>query len=1356
LEFRDFSYSQGDNDYINWFNNFSKQAFPLYDSKLYKFVLIKLNNSQGGFIFKCHHLISDAWSYILTLNKILETYNSMCEGSLVEPLEKTVNKSYQQHILKEQNYFTSERFAKDRAYWQKTLEQATETNLYDNGNRNGFKAIRKQFTLPPQLYGRIMDFCKEHEVTPFILFASLLAIFYWKTKEKSTVTLGATVLNRSSIKDKNTIGAFFNDLPFILKLTPGKKYKDFLHDLSLNWLELLRHSNYPYVNILKDYREKHKVKSKVFDVLLTYVTAAYAPQMYNSKVETERHFANEEVNSLCIAIDNIEGQGTYNICYDYAEGLLNEEDIQLLHQSILNLLEDAMRNPYQEIQSLNLLSSGDEQKILYDFNRREFIYRTEESLVPMFLQQVDKKPDKKALIFDDQVLTYRELDQKSNQLARALLKRGLKAGEIVGLAAERSLEMVIGILGVLKAGAAYLPIDPGFPRDRVNYMLENSNCSCLLTNCEISLGNTDSRLKIIHLEDEQLWQESTARISSLPKSKDLAYVIYTSGSTGLPKGVMIEHHALCSFVEAVTKEIDMRDKTIVSLTTLSFDIFFLETVLPLLIGMTVVIAGPEEKHNPAVLPALISKYNVEVLQVTPSKMSVILNNPAFLNRLSLILIGGEAFPETLLPKLKSLTKAQIYNMYGPTEATIWSSCRRLDNIDDNDKITIGKPFVNTKYYILDKYLKPLPIGITGEIHIAGDCLARGYLNRPELTAEKFISNPFLPGTKMYKTGDLGRWLENGEIECLGRNDNQVKIRGFRIETGEIEKYLLQNDLIKQAVVTALDHENGKKFLCAYLEGSELPTSELRSYLERFLPDYMIPSRFIWLEKMPLTPNGKIDRKALPQQVSVLDSERKSYTPPRNNIERRLQEIWIEVLGQQNMGIDDDFFASGGDSLDVLEILTALISYGWQVSAQDFYEYPTIRKLAQLITTRNPNKRLSSKSITEYPAKIPNFDEQLDINCQEGILLTGATGFLGIHILKELCDKVSGKIYCLVRGNQPRQKLAHKLKFYFPELSLTSILQRVIIVKGDITDHNLGLSPEDYQIVSQNTKLVIHCASLVKHLGNYAEFEKINVQGTENVISFCSRNHAHLSYISTMSVSGNYMFEGLEKRTFSEEDLFIEQDLSVSVYIKSKFEAECLIQKARNSGLKATVFRVGLLTGRFSDGKFQYNIEENAYYRRLRSIFALKCLPENTFGELIELTPVDLCAQALITILNSPEKKQPVYHLFNHNFIRIKDFMAVVKSFGLEVNSISANEFMALVSSLSKTAEEKEILSGIINDLMYNGLSFESVIEVKSDTSTAYLKNNNFVWPPITREYVSKIISYMESADFLINLQIKDR
>ncbi|NLM20865.1 MAG: amino acid adenylation domain-containing protein, partial [Peptococcaceae bacterium] len=946
IEYKDFNFPEGIDSYYQWINQKNNQMMNIFDEKLYYFAIIKFSNTQGGFYFKCHHLICDAWSYVLCIGQIIETYKALVQGKNIQMPAF----AYLDYIAKEQKYLQSERYLSDKIYWSNILDKVHDPILIDQGNRNGFAAKRKTISLPLEWQNKIKELCVRFQVSPFIVFMALLAIYFMKTKDRKTVTIGATVLNRMTLKDKRTAGPFFNDLPFVICLDPSLEFDKYIKDLNSQWMELLRHSSYPYINILKDYREKHKVKDKLFDVTITFVTAMYQSEIADTEISIERFFNGEEVSSLCIGIEDLEGRGTYNINYDYAYDLLTEKDISLIHSSLLNMLNNVLENPSQKIKSINMLSAHEQDKIINQFNNKDYD-KNENTILEMFSLQARRYPEKTALIFNNEELTYCELDYKSNKLARVLIKKGIQNEEIVGLVVQRSFDLVIGILGILKAGAAYLPIDPTYPADRINYMLEDSRCRFIIHNCEIPRNIDCSEIIKIRLDSDEIEEESIEEISPYPKAEDLAYVIYTSGSTGRPKGVMIEHRALSHFVQAISQEIDLQGKTIISLTTLSFDIFFLETILPILIGMKVVIAGPEEKDNPAILPKLINEYNIDILQVTPSKMSIILLNPSVLNKLSHILIGGEPLTESLLNKIKAVTKAKIYNMYGPTEATIWSSVKRMDNCN---QITIGSPLSNTKYYILDKYLQPLPIGIIGEIYIGGDSLARGYLNRSDITAERFLPNPFIPNTRIYKTGDLGRWLENGEIEFMGRNDNQIKIRGFRIETGEIEKYLLDIKDIKQAVVTVIS-DNDKKILCAYYSGKKLTKTELRKSLASFLPEYMIPNKFVWLESLPLTPNGKIDRQALPQIDEVaIDSV--DYCPPRNSIEITLAQTWSKVLNIPLIGINDDFFALGGDSLDVLETLTALLPYEWGLSAQDFYEYPTIKKLAEFINKKSESLR----------------------------------------------------------------------------------------------------------------------------------------------------------------------------------------------------------------------------------------------------------------------------------------------------------------------------------------------------------------------------------------------------------------
>ena len=429
-----------------------------------------------------------------------------------------------------------------------------------------------------------------------------------------------------------------------------------------------------------------------------------------------------------------------------------------------------------------------------------------------------------------------------------------------------------------------------------------------------------------------------------------------------------------------------------------------------------------------------------------------------------------------------------------------------------------------------------------------------------------------------------------------------------------------------------------------------------------------------------------------------------------------------------------------------------------MSAQDFYEYPTIKKLAEFINKKSESLRLKADNYYNYPKKV-NYSTKINNDNEKvikgDILLTGATGFLGIHILKELYDLFPHNIYCLVRGKDFKQKFETMLSFYFPDIDKKEFYKKVILINGDITHQGMGLSEKDYQIIQKKVKSIIHSASLVKHYGNYTEFENVNVQGTKNLITYCLETSSSLSYVSTISVSGNFTYSGEAEKRFSEDDFFIGQDINSNVYLKSKFEAELLIQKAMKEGLKATIYRVGILTGRFLDGKFQYNIKENAFYRTLRSIFALRFLPESVFGDYLEFTPVDLCARALVILFMKNGFSQPVFHLFNHNMIKIEEFLELLKLEGIEVQKISDDAFRDLISSISNTAKGKQILSGIITAWGSQGLSFSPKIEVDSAKTVKLLDDNGFKWPEITGEYIEKIIQYMDSVGFLYENEEKE-
>lgn len=1345
FEFLDFSGSKGRGKLSCWEKQRSREHFQLLDSDLYDFVMIRISDHEGALFGKVHHIVADAWSITNLTSQILHNYCKLRDNEEIELVEKP---SYKDYIENEIKVYDSERYQKHRAFWNEIFSDSPQFTLFNNkGVPNPTAAERQTFILPSDLTFIVKEFCSVEKVSPFCIVYSILAMCIWKLTSSKEIVIGTPVLNRSGVKEKNMMGMFISTIPFRIGLNNDLSFVSLVKKVSQRWGILLRHQKYPLEQILKDLRETHVIQDKLFDISLSFQNAKF--DVSNINYDFIWLFNGSQLDSLTLHISDREDRGNYTMDYDYLTDVFSENDISRLHGYFETLLRNALNNPYLPLSDIKMLSAEQEADLLWKFNDTKQDYPREETIVTLFEKQVSLNPEKVAVIFEDRAVTYLELDQRSNELAGALRAQGVKKGSIIGLVMDRSVEMLLAILAVLKAGGAYLPIDPVYPIERINYMLENSHCQLVLT---YIINNSDLILKspTFNLCNQEIFKEGIAKLDYGPEPTDLAYIIYTSGSTGTPKGVMIEHGGLNNLIHSFSRAIDCSNNTVLAITSFSFDIFFVETILPLVKGMRVILANRQEATVPYLLLNLITKYQVDFLQTTPSLMKLILNdsNAYKLSSLTTILLGGERFPEQLLSELKKVTQAQIFNGYGPTENTVYVTVKHLNK---QEPISIGRPLGNTQIYILDENLKPVPIGVTGEIFISGDGVGRGYINNEGLSGERFIENPFIPARKMYKTGDMARWLDNGEIEYLGRNDSQIKIRGLRIELGEIESALQKYDKVKDAVVICDEDRHQKKYLCAYVtkhDQSYISSSDLKEHLAKTLPNYMIPAHFVILDSLPLTSNGKVDRKALPKP-DIGDEHKLAYIPPRNELEWKLAFLWQETLKMTQVGIDDDFFVLGGDSLAVLEVLSGLFPNDWGLSAQDFYDFPTIRKLSGKISGHNSVPTFIQTNEQEFPKSVDIESKFSNINTGH-ILLTGATGFLGMHILHELLSTTSDTIYCLIRGKDPEKKLYQLLDYYFPFFAQRRLSGRLIVVNGDISHENFGLSVKDYCDLSQNIDRVIHSAASVNHYGNYDSYYQINVKGTEEVIKFCLNHAKKLNHISTISVSGNYRNYDHINQKFTERDFYIGQDYKSNVYVRSKFEAENLILKAAKNGLKATIFRVGVLTGRYIDGQFQINIQQNAFYRHLKAIFLLESVPEDYFRKSLEFTPVDFCAEAIVK-LQAIEESLPVYHIFNHRTISVNKMLKVLKTIGVNINVLPHNEFDELLMSFSKTNYGKEILSGIISNLNVSGtIGLDSNLEIDSSATLKELSQIGFQWPDIDKEYILKVLSHMQVTEFLQN------
>ncbi|MGI6085315.1 MAG: amino acid adenylation domain-containing protein [Acetivibrionales bacterium] len=948
IEIKDFSNLD---DPIKAMQEFDSQEtlkpFDLIDNELFRFIMIKISDEDAGFYFCFHHIITDAWSLGVIKNYIMDMYNSLKNYLNYDDIGHRILPSYTDFVKSDQIYKLSNRYQKDKLFWEQQFINCPEATVLKTrkSKQVSVKSKRKTFIAPKKFINKLRAYCEDNRITPYPLFLSALAMYINRTSEKRNLIIGTPILNRLNQIEKNTVGMFISTIPINIEISSEDSFSTFSQNIMEKCLSAFRHQRFPYEHILKNVREKHGVSDNLYDIVLSYQNAKINKDS-DTKCSSRWHFSGYQTNSLTIHINDRDNEGVLILDYDYQSDLYYDKEIEFIHQHLLSLLWHALDNPNKMINKIEMLTENEKKKILFDFNDTYADYPREKTIHQLFEEQVERTPDNIALVFEDQRLTYKELNQKANSLAYVLRSKGVKRDEIVGIMVNRSLEMIIGILAILKAGGAYLPIEPEYPEERIKFLLQDSGMNIILT--DNNNINRVTGINSLNIENRLNYKYSIENPINVNTPKDLAYVIYTSGSTGQPKGVMIEHVSVINFICAVTRFMDFSSNAVVlSTTTFCFDVFVFEVFTSLSRGAKIILANETEQRVPILTGELIYKHKVNKLITTPGKMKLILSeesNFTKLTGLEEILLAGEVFPADLLKEMKAHFKAKIYNGYGPTEATVCVSIKELSN---DNKITVGKPISNIQYYIFDKNLNLLPIGIPGELYIGGDGLARGYLNREELTAKSFIQNPLSTNERLYKTGDVAKWYPKGEVDLLGRTDSQVKINGCRVELEEIKKNILQIPDVQDTIVIN-QIINNKQSLCAYIKSDkQLSVTYIREHLSRILPDYMVPSYISQIVEIPLNSNGKVDIKKLPDPI--ITKQETPYMAPKNNTQREVQSIWKKVLSIKRISINDNLFELGGDSLDVIAISTAIYKkYNITLPVSDIREINTISKMADFI------------------------------------------------------------------------------------------------------------------------------------------------------------------------------------------------------------------------------------------------------------------------------------------------------------------------------------------------------------------------------------------------------------------------
>jgi amino acid adenylation domain-containing protein/non-ribosomal peptide synthase protein (TIGR01720 family) len=930
--------------------------FDLSTGPLLRFCLLRANATEHVFLLTMHHIVSDGWSMGVFIRELAALYQafSMDQPS---PLGE-LSIQYADYAVWQREWLSGAVFEEQLAYWRSELGDAPAAlDIPTDRPRPAIQSprgSRYSFELSVELTESLHALSRQQDATLFMTLLGVFQTLLSRYSGQEQVCVGTPIAGRNRSELEALIGFFVNTLVMRGDLSGNPSFEEFLRRVRQTTLDAYAHQDLPFEQLVDHLQpERDLSRTPLFQVMFAFQNVPTqdleVADLSFSTLEAERGTANFD---LTLSMNETEGGLRGSI--EYNTDLFDGSTIERMTEHFRQLLKAVVDNPTQRVSELSLLHEQERRRILIDWNATDQSYPREECIHELFAERAAEQPDAIAVVFDDNRLTYRQLDEQSNQLAHHLRSLGVGPDVLVGIYTERSLKMVVGLLGILKAGGAYVPLDPSFPQQRIEWMLEDAQAPVLLVQDSLLERLPEYPGKVVRLDAdwEIIARQLGQPLETAVGAEHLAYVIFTSGSTGRPKGVMIPHRALVNFLCSMQREPGLKPSDVLlSVTTFSFDIFGLELCLPLLVGATMVVADDETASDAALLQRELDRCGATVMQATPATWRMLLqaNWPG---RFGLkMLVGGEALDAQLARELLKRGDT-LWNLYGPTETTIWSTACRIP--PDFERISIGRPIGNTQIYILDERMEPVPVGVRGDLYIGGDGLARGYLNRPELTDEKFIAAPFdsTVGARLYKTGDQARWLANGEIDFLGRVDHQVKVRGFRIELGEIESVLSQHEAVHQAVVVARPDAMGEQRLVAYVvfvEGQRVAVESLREALGSHLPDYMIPSVFETLDAFPLTPNGKVDRKALPEPSSTRPDLEKQYVAPSTPIEQALVEIWRELLGLDRVGVHDSFFHVGGHSLLAVQLISRVRqAFRVEVPLRDVFEQPTVARLAAAI------------------------------------------------------------------------------------------------------------------------------------------------------------------------------------------------------------------------------------------------------------------------------------------------------------------------------------------------------------------------------------------------------------------------
>ena len=1178
-------------------------------------------------------------------------------------------------------------------YWLKRMEKPLPVvELPIDGQRTPvYEHAREVMGLPlsKQLATQLDQLT--NEINAEVQDVMLAAFFVWlyRLTHSEDLYVGMTV----KTEGKHEV------LPLRVSLAEKQRFSDVVHEVSQRRAEALEHAHIPLADLMaKIFTERDESRSNAYTACFQWLDEAEHEVEYPSEINW--------------TIQQKEGQ--LFIAAGYHPGLYQSHTMRRYAEIYMKIVEVMTDGLHQDFRTVDILTKQDKE-LYQQINRTDAPYRMDATIPQMFMEAAQQFPAHQALSMEGRALTYRELDETTNQVAHMLRRHGVKKGEYVALFMHRSIETVIGILAILKAGGVYIPIDPEYPEDRIRYMLEDSQTAYILTT-----SAHDARAREL-VDDKQVQVLLTDGVlDAFPRTavnielqpSDLAYIIYTSGSTGRPKGTLLAHQGVINLSTWMREYFELSHEDVVfGFASFSFDASVFEMFSALFWGARFHLlsaaerlsfdsfteAVAREKGTFVTLPTAFFKQLAEYLRE---------EDQVHYASMKRIAVAGEALTGEIVRKWQRRfgLRPQIINAYGPTECTVCSSAFKIETQLPLQQahVPIGTPIANTELYVVSPAGQLCPVNVPGELYIGSVGMAVAYWQQPEKTKDAFIPHPFtdVPGARLYKSGDIVRLLPDGNIEYVGRKDDQVKIRGFRIEMGEIEDTIVRHEEIEEGVVIARK-ENGEYKLSAYYTtkpGHEVSPAQIRGFLGTHLPEYMIPELIIKLDEMPLTPNKKVDRKALAarEDQAVSDME---YVEPSTEDELFLASVWKKILKVDRVGANDDFFQIGGHSLKILHALALSKPRYPFLRIQDYFQHRTLGQLAAYAAGHQAYDQQSHSFERIKPNEIRDLHEspihRSEVNVEvrsaqpRKVLLTGATGYFGSHLLHELLKQPDTHVYCMVRPSAEMMKrVEDKIRFSFGETEVQRLKDRVTVIAGDLTRPGLGMSEADRELLKQNVDAIIHAAADVRHFGEADYFYQVNVAGTKELLDIAREaGGIRFHYVSTISVPEELALSGQWEHVRAHGDFDYTQRLE-NVYANSKLMAEQAVREAIQTGVPATIYRAGNLVGHSKTGRFQENIDSNAFYRMIKVMLLLGKAPDAHMW--VDLTPIDYASEALVALASKLETIGQLYHLVNPQQISYEQFINDLNDLGYAIDLMEPADYEAMLFSPEQQIDEETL------------------------------------------------------------------